>query len=242
MKNRLRHTIALFVLTGAFAMTAHSEGMTHEIGVGLATSDVGGQDSGFALDGDIYTPTFYYGLSLPSGLAFDARLGLGDGEFTLTTGEKTDYESTRLDLRVGKSYCLSEACDWKIEPYLGFNSFSSENKLTAFGTAVEVDQDRRKIPLGAEVSFAAGANEFGIDIQLGYKFDESQKIAALAVDQDAKNDWTPAVEIFARHTFSNNVFLQAEASYVEDDFEESGGPRSATEETSTLTFSIGRKF
>ena len=45
------------------------------------------------------------------GCAFDARLGLGDGEFTLTTGEKTDYESTRLDLRVGKSYCLSEACD-----------------------------------------------------------------------------------------------------------------------------------
>ena len=242
MKTRLRHTIALLVLGGAFALTAHSEDMTHEIGIGLAMSDVGGQDRGFDLDGSIDAPTFYYGLSFASGLAFDARLGLGDGEFTLTTGEKTDYESTTLDLRLGKSFCMSEACDWKIEPYIGFNSFSSENKLTAFGTAVEVDQDRSKIPLGAEISLTTGANEIGIDVQLGYKFDESQKIAALAVDQDAKNDWTPAIEIFARHTFSNDVFLQAEARYVEDDFEESGGSRSATEETSTLTFSIGRKF
>jgi hypothetical protein len=31
-------------------------------------------------------------------------------------------------------------------------------------------------------------------------------------------------------------------NYFEDDFDESGGGRSATEETSTLTLSIGRKF
>ena len=77
---------------------------------------------------------------------------------------------------------------------------------------------------------------------MGYKFDESQKIPALGVDQDAESEWTLGVEVFARHTFPNDVFIQAEASYVENDFEESGGSRSATEETSAFTVSIGRKF
>jgi hypothetical protein len=105
-----------------------------------------------------------------------------------------------------------------------------------------VDQDRTKIPLGTEVIFSRGTIEFGADLQLGYKFEENQKIPALSVDQDAASDWTLGVEFFVRHTFPNDIFVQAEVNYFEDDFDESGGGRSATEETSTLTLSIGRKF
>lgn len=173
---------------------------------------------------------------------FDARLTLGDGDFTLTTGEKTDYESRTIDLRVGKQFCRTDSCGAIIKPYVGINRFSSENRLTAFATPVEVDQERTKIPLGVEFTFSAASIEFGADLQVGYKFDESQKIPALGVDQDAESEWTLGVEVFARHTFPNDVFIQAEASYVENDFEESGGSRSATEETSAFTVSIGRKF
>ena len=114
--------------------------------------------------------------------------------------------------------------------------------MTAFGTAVKVDQERTKIPVGAEISLTLGRNEFGVDFQMGYKLDENQDIAVLGVDQDSDSEWAPGVELYARHAFPNRIFLQAEWNYVEDDFEESGGGRSATEETSTWTFSIGRKF
>jgi hypothetical protein len=234
--------VVIFALVNVLGTAVYAEGMKHEIGVGIGLTDVEGQDSGFPLDGEIDTPTIYYGLDVGNGLIFDARFGFGDGEFKLTTGEKTDYESTTIDLRLGWSFCWSESCSLKVQPYLGYNRFSSENKLTAFGTAVKVDQERTKIPVGAEISLTLGRNEFGVDLQMGYKSDENQDIAVLGVDQDADSEWSPGVELYARHTFPNRVFLQAEWSYVEDDFDESGGNRSANEETSTLTFSMGRKF
>jgi hypothetical protein len=145
-------------------------------------------------------------------------------------------------MRIGWSFCLSESCSLKIQPYLGYNRFSSENEFTAFGTPVKVDQERTKIPLGAEVSLSFGRNEIGVDLQMGYKSDENQDISVLGIDQDGDSEWAPGIEVYARHTFPNHVFLQAEWSYVEDDFDESGGSRAAKEETSTLTFSIGRIF
>lgn len=240
--NRLRQLTALVLFAVIFVAPAQSKSLKHEAGVGYASVEVDGQDSGFPLDGSTDGIALHYGVVSDSGLVFDARLTLGDGDFTLTTGEKTDYESRTIDLRVGKSFCLSESCATRIKPYAGINRFSSENRLTAFATQVEVDQDRTKIPLGTEVIFSRGTIEFGADLQLGYKFEENQKIPALSVDQDAASDWTLGVEFFVRHTFPNDIFVQAEVNYFEDDFDESGGGRSATEETSTLTLSIGRKF
>lgn len=239
---KLQQTLILFLCTVMFVFPVLAEDMKHELSIGYASAGVDGQDSGFPLDGSIDGAAFYYGLTLESGLVFDARLTLGDGDFTLTTGEKTDYESRTIDLRVGKQFCRTDSCGAIIKPYVGINRFSSENRLTAFATPVEVDQERTKIPLGVEFTFSAASIEFGADLQVGYKFDESQKIPALGVDQDAESEWTLGVEVFARHTFPNDVFIQAEASYVENDFEESGGSRSATEETSAFTVSIGRKF
>ena len=242
MRTKSGIIVVIFALANALGTAVYAEGMQHEIGIGFGITDVEGQDSGFPLDGEIDNPTIFYGLDVGNGLTFDARFGVGDGEFKLTTGEKTDYESTTIALRLGWSFCWSESCALKIKPYFGYNRFSSENKLTAFGTAVKVDQERTKIPVGAEISLTQGRNEFGVDFQMGYKLDENQDIAALGVDQDSDSEWAPGGELYARHTFPSRVFLQAECNYVEDDFEESGGGRSATEETSTWTFSIGRKF
>ena len=234
--------VFIYGLFSVLGPIVYAQEMKQEIGIGVAIADVDGQDSGFPLDGDIDVPTLYYGLGLSSGLTFDVRIDVGDGEFKLSTGEKTDYEYTSIDIRIGRIFCLSESCHLKIRPYVGYNRFSSENELLAFGTSIEVDQKRTKIPLGANFSITFGKNEIGLDLQTGYKSDESQDISVLGIDQDADGEWSPRVEVYARHTFANRLFLEAEYSYVEDDFDQSGGNRSASEETSAFMFSIGKQF
>ena len=47
--------------------------------------------------------------------------------------------------------CVSD-CALRVRPYVGINKFSSENELVAFGSTINVNQDRLKLPVGVEVS------------------------------------------------------------------------------------------
>ena len=126
--------------------------------------------------------------------------------------------------------------------------FDDTKAFNQQGFAELIDVERLEVQLNNlltekdKIVKLIGLSETMLKFQMGYKLDENQDIAVLGVDQDSDSEWAPGVELYARHTFPNRIFLQAEWNYVEDDFEESGGSRSATEETSTWTFSIGRKF
>ncbi|MBT3624789.1 MAG: hypothetical protein HN738_06005 [Gammaproteobacteria bacterium] len=88
MRTKSGIIVVIFALANALGTAVYAEGMQHEIGIGFGITDVEGQDSGFPLDGEIDNPTIFYGLDVGNGLTFDARFGVGDGEFKLTTGKK----------------------------------------------------------------------------------------------------------------------------------------------------------
>ena len=91
---------------------------------------------------------------------------------------------------------------------------------------MRANQDRLKLPVGVGVSRSFDQWELSADLELGYKFDENQDIPALGVDQEAESEWSTRFAIAGRLRFAN------------DDFDEKGGARSASEEVSRTTLSI----
>ena len=177
------------VLAGA-PMWVLSDEAKNEFGVGLSWLSVEGDDSGFPLDGDLDGPRVFFQHETQGGYTIDAWYASEDGEFTLTTGDETDYESSTFEVAVGKWFCVSD-CALRVRPYVGINKFSSENELVAFGSTINVNQDRLKLPVGVEVSRSFDQWELSADLELGYKFDENQDIPALGVDQDLKVNGPP---------------------------------------------------
>ena len=236
----LNFILFAIVLAGA-PMWVLADEAKNEFGVGLSWLSVEGDDSGFPLDGDLDGPRVFFQHETQGGYTIDAWYASEDGEFTLTTGDETDYESSTFEVAVGKWFCVSD-CALRVRPYIGINKFSSENELVAFGSTINVNQDRLKLPVGLEVSRSFGQWELSADLELGYKFDENQDIPALGVDQDAESEWSTRFAIGGRYHFPSNFFIEAKVSFANDDFDEKGGARSASEEVARTTLSVGRSF
>lgn len=239
MQTFTRLSLALILI--AVPVLANSDSAKNEFGVGLSWISVDGEDSGFPLDGDLDGPRIFFQHETQGGYTIDAWYASEDGEFTLTTGDETDYESSTFEVAVGKWFCVSD-CALRIRPYVGINKFSSENELVAFGSTINVNQDRLKLPVGVEVSRSFDQWEFSADLELGYKFDENQDIPALGVDQDAESEWSTRFAVAGRYQLPNNFFIEAKYSFARDDFDEKNGGREASEEVSRTTLSFGRSF
>ena len=239
MQTFTRLSLAFILIAGP--VLAHPDTAKNEFGVGLSWISVDGEDSGFPLDGDLDGPRIFFQHETQGGYTIDAWYASEDGEFTLTTADETDYESSTFEVAVGKWFCVSD-CALRIRPYVGINKFSSENELVAFGSTINVNQDRLKLPVGVEVSRSFDQWEFSADLELGYKFDENQDIPALGVDQDAESEWSTRFAVAGRYQLPNNFFIEAKYSFAGDDFDEKNGGREASEEVSRTTLSFGRSF
>ena len=97
--------LAATILSVALMWALYDEAK-NEFGVGLSWLSVEGDDSGFPLDGDLDGPRVFFQHETQGGYTIDAWYASEDGEFTLTTGDETDYESSTFEVAVGKWFVL----------------------------------------------------------------------------------------------------------------------------------------
>lgn len=219
-----------------------SASWSSELSIHSGFFDGEGEDSGFSLDGDLDSVEVSLKFDLTENMFIKVALQDRDGEFTLTTGEQTDYEATEMEMLLGYSFCLSSSCGSKLSPYVGYRTFEAENKLTAFGASILVEQDRDIVPIGVIYQARSGAFEYGLDVSLGRKISDDQTIGALGVDQSSEDNWTYHVEVPVRYIVDENFYVELRYELEEVKFSDTLGNRFAREENSQLTFGAGYRF
>jgi opacity protein-like surface antigen len=233
----MKKVVGALILTASFSTVADSE-----IAVSFGSFSVDGQDSGFALDGDLDSFAVNYRLGLTDAFALQFGYEERDGDFTLTTGEQTDYEATEVELLFSYKICATEGCTLAFEPYAGYRRFEGDNALTAFGVSVNVAQERDEIPFGVVVGYTSGALEYGIDLGMGRKISDKQVIPALGVNQSSDDNWVSRVAIPVRYNVNDQFFLEFRYEMEDVKFKDSAGARTAKEENEQFTFGAGFKF
>jgi len=213
-----------------------------EISVNVGSFSVDGQDSGFALDGDLDSFALNYRLGLTDALSLQFGYEERDGEFMLTTGEQTEYDATEVELLLSYKICASDTCGLAFEPYAGYRRFEGDNALNAFGVAVNVAQERDEIPLGVVVSYTSGALEYGVDLGVGRKISDKQLIPALGVNQSSNKNWVSHFAIPVRYNVNEQFFVEFRYEMEAVKFSDGDGTRVAREENEQFTFGAGFKF
>lgn len=201
-----------------------------------------GEDSGFSLDGDLDTLELRYRLSLTDKVVAEVSYSDRQGEFTLTTGGTTEYEATEIEALVGYTFCMDGDCDSSFTPYIGYRKFEAKNALTAFGVAINVDQERDIVPVGLAYEKKSGALEYGIDVSFGRKVSDDQIIPRLGVNQSSDDNWTYQVKVPVRYVVDEHFYVEFRYEIEEVRFSDSMDARFAREENSQFSFGAGYRF
>ena len=213
-----------------------------ELAFNFGSFSVDGQDSGFALDGDLDSYALNYRLGITDTVALKFGYEEREGEFTLTTGELTDYDATEIELLVSYKFCASDGCTLAVEPYAGYRRFEGDNALTAFGASINVAQERDEIPVGVIVTYTMGGLEYGIDVGVGRKISDKQIIPALGVDQSSDDNWVSHLAIPVRYNVNDQFFVELRYEMEDVKFKDGAGVRTAKEENELFSFGAGFKF
>ena len=202
----------------------------------------GGSEEAFPLDGDLDSLQLSFRHQFANDLMFEIGYQSRDGEYTLTDGQETDYDSDELKLKLGYRLCDQSECGMEITPYTGYIKFDAENDLNAFGVDISVDQEVTKIPVGIEVWAHKNDWSYGADISMSLKSKDEQKIDVLGIDQESESNWSFELSIPVRYRVNERIFLEARYTHLVDKFEDEAGDREAEERNNQFTLGLGVIF
>ena len=210
------------------SMADHHEGLGATLIVGAGHTFVGGNDSGFNIDGNVdeynveiesnLTNTFYYNIEYTKGL----------GNFKQTTGSYSAFDRDIITGKVGMSFQTDAGpALLTLTPYTGFSHLEADNKFTLGGTNVRSGQNTMYVPLGIKAMAHVEDISMGVELTGMYKFRDDQRVIPLDLDQSSKDRISIQAEVPVRFHITDSAFIELKYAHRRDDFRQVGGGREA---------------
>jgi hypothetical protein len=233
MNRRLAFSSILFTALCSFGVVTAThaderEGLGATLIVGAAQSFVGGNDSGFNIDGNVNEYNAEIESDLFDPLYYNVEYTKGLGNFKQTTGSYAAFDRDIVTGKIGMSFQTNAGpAVLTISPYTGFSYLAADNKFTLGGTNVRSGQDSFYVPLGFKALVHADDISVGVEVAGMYKFKDDQRVIPLDLDQSSKDTVSLQAEVPVRFHITDASFIELKYTHRRDDFRQVGGTREA---------------
>lgn len=210
------------------AMADNHDALGATLIVGAGQTFVGGNDSGFNIDGNVNEYNVEIESDLRDSLYYNVEYTKGLGNFKQTTGSYSAFDRDIVTGKVGMSFQTDAGpALLTLTPYTGFSYLEADNKFTLGGTNVRSGQNTMYVPLGLKAMAHVEDISVGVELTGMYKFKDDQRVIPLDINQSSKDRITIQAEVPVRFHITDSAFIELKYAHRRDDFRQVGGGREA---------------